>query len=68
MVRDGTQPETGIEYECQAHSVAAGGITALSTFRGIQAIYTAGGDGSMAVWYIDGKAHDLPSQAFAPTT
>jgi WD40 repeat protein len=68
MVRDGTQPEGGIEYECQAHSVAAGGVTAVSSFRGLSAIFTAGGDGSMAVWYVNGKGDEVPRQAFAPST
>jgi WD40 repeat protein len=62
MYRDGSQPEAGVEYECQAHSVAAGGVTALASFRGTQALFTAGGDGSIAVWYVDGKSDEVPRQ------
>jgi WD40 repeat protein len=67
MYRDGSQPEGGVEYECRAHSVAAGGVTALASFRGTQALFTAGGDGSIAVWYVDGKSDDVPRQPVAPS-
>lgn len=62
MFRDARRPENGAEYCVQAHTVAAGGVTALSTYHGIDTLYTAGGDGSIAIWYIEGHEESVPRQ------
>lgn len=62
MLREAKKPENGAEFQAQAHTVAAGGVTALSSFTGRQLFYTAGGDGSICIWFVDGADNDVPRQ------
>lgn len=68
MLREAKKPENGAEFQAQAHTVAAGGVTALSSFTGRQLFYTAGGDGSICIWFVDGADNDVPRQPVQSST